>query len=213
MRQVLFMAVLAAGMLLVGCSKDEDNSMEFTISESSISLLAHDDYKIIPSGAFTARSTNEDVATVSSDGIIHGVSAGDADIIFTSVENPALTQTCKVNVDWRYKYFDEPILDFTMSLQEVKERETHPWVSENPWDAAYEGFPEATNPFLVRFFYTNQEIPMWACYTFLDKDKKGVGTISLEMIKPDHSDLLKADQQLEERYGSPSNLGLRTVFF
>jgi hypothetical protein len=201
MRQVLFMAVLAAGMLLAGCSKEEGNSMQFTINESSISLLAHDDYKITPSGAFTARSSNEDVATVNADGIIHGVSAGDADIIFTSVENPTIAQTCKVNVDWRYKYFDEPILDFTMSVEEVKQRETHPLLAENWWDAV--GYPDASDPYIIHFEYGKDDCLMYACYTFPDKKRHGVAHINL---KNQTGSLKKILQQLEERYGTPHDI-------
>lgn len=200
MKQVLFMVVLAAGMLLTGCSKDEDNSMKFTISESSISLLAHDDYKITPSGAFTARSTNEDVATVSSDGTIHAVSAGNADIIFTSVESPTITQTCKVNVDWRYKYFDEPILDFTMSVEEVKQRETHPLYAEGGWGEAYQYFPDAPDPYFIWYEYINGITPMFVSYRFLDWKSPGIVEIRID-FKKIQTEML---QQLEERYGRPT---------
>lgn len=189
MKQVLLMAVLAAGMLLVGCSKEEGNSMQFTINESSISLLAHDDYKITPSGAFTARSSNEDVATVSSDGIIHGVSAGDADIIFTSVENPNLAQTCKVNVDWRYKYFEDPVIAFGATKEEIKAMETH---EVTYIDDCHTGY---TN--------TKMEIEMLVAYHFDNDGKLNVIRVSVDsQIR--HQDFPdKIIKQLTERYGEP----------
>jgi hypothetical protein len=190
MKQVLFMAALAAGILLAGCSKDsEDNGMEFTISENLVSLLAHDDYKITPSGAFTARSTNEDVATVSSDGTIHAVSAGNADIIFTSVESPTLTQTCKVNVDWRYKYFDEPILDFNATKEDIKEREQNVYVLEDDYTLQYE--------------YRGKEVEMNAFYQFSRTDGRLRGVALYQTIRNRRELTDKVVLQLTERYGAP----------
>lgn len=198
MRQVLFMAVLAAGMLLTGCSKDEDNSMKFTISENLVSLLAHDDYKITPSGAFTARSSNEDVATVNADGVIHAVSAGNADIIFTSVESPDLTQTCKVNVDWRYKYFEEPVIAFGATKEEIKARETHEVRRERDKYIVYE--------------YPGVEMTMSVSYTFDDDDslyKIGLGVIDREKRMSWVDDFLR---QLQERYGDYSEVDGFKIF-
>lgn len=189
MRQVLFMAVLAAGMLLAGCSKEEGYSMQFTINESSISLLAHDDYKITPSGAFTARSSNEDVATVSSDGTVHAVSAGNADIIFTSVESPDLTQTCKVNVDWRYKYFEEPILDFNATKEDIKEREQNVYALEDDYTLQYE--------------YRGKEVEMNAFYQFSRTDGRLCGVALYQTIRNRRELTDKVVQQLTERYGAP----------
>jgi hypothetical protein len=145
---ILLTMALMAGMMLAGCSKDNENSEE------------------------TRKGNN-------------------------------MEQT------YKYDYFDEPIIDFSMNAEQVKESETHLWTSENLWDAAAEGFPDATDPFLVRFDYRNKEIPMIACYAFLDKEKGGIGTISLHMLNGGQE---KAALQLEERYGSPSDSRGRSVY-
>lgn len=200
MKQVLLMAVLAAGLLLTGCSKDESNGMEFTISESSVSLLAHDDYKITPSGAFTARSTNEDVATVSSDGTIHAVSAGNADIIFTSTED-GQEQTCKVSVDWRYKYFEEPIIAFGATKEEIKARETHEVTLEDE-DAGY----------LLYEYPKSTEILIAVRYYFGDDVKTNrITIVPYGQRYADYYD--KIVQQLTERYGEPSIISTNTKVF
>lgn len=196
-RTLLFTIALVAAVF-AGCTKDSENMAIFTIDTESISLLVNDDYKITPSGVFTARSSDEEVATVSADGVIRGVSAGDADIIFTSVED-GQTQTCKVSVDWRYKYFDEPILDFTMSVEDVKEREIHPFYLEGGWPAAAQGFPDAPDPYLLWFEYNNGITSMFACYKFPDRELHGIAEISIDFDSKFGAEIL---QQLEERYGS-----------
>lgn len=209
MRQVLFMAVLAAGILLAGCSKDEDNSMKFTISENLVSLLAHDDYKITPSGAFTAQSSNEDVATVSNDGTIHAVSAGNADIIFTSVESPDLTQTCKVNVDWRYKYFEEPILDFGASVEDIKARETRKLKKEEHYSGTLVSWNSSKiiNPdYRLTYEHANTEIKISPIY-FFDHDKLVFVLYNVEGPYTEHPDTTQSKIvcQLTERYGEPTD--------
>lgn len=197
MKQVLFMAMLAAGLMLAGCSKEEveennsmeEKSMEFTIDTLSISLLANEDYKITPSGGFVAKSTDENVATVSSDGVIHGVSAGEADIIFTSVENSALSQTCKVSVDWRYKYYDEPVIAFGATKEEIKARETHSPSFEDDNPIIYDN--------------TDTEIEMETRYYFGDGGELSmIHVIVWSQIRyKDYPD--KIATQLAERYGDP----------
>ena len=194
--RILVTIALVAGMMLAGCSKDEENMEQFTIDTEQISILAGDDYKVIPSGEFTARSTDEDVATVSTEGMVHGVSAGEADVVFTSAGN-AQSRTCKVSVDWRYKYFDEPILDFSMNLEQLKARETHQIWGENWWDTTIEG---ANDPWLIRYKYDTQELSILACYAFLDKTKNVLNSVTLEFDRAQGiGDKIRA--QMTERYG------------
>lgn len=218
---VLTTALLLAAMTLTtGCSKEEDNNNDmvtsnstereqFTIDMEQVSLLVGDDYKVTPSGAFSVRSTDEDVATVSAEGVIHGVSAGEAEIIFTAADG-AQSRTCKVNVDWKYKYFDEPILDFNMSVEELKERETHPLVAENWWDVSKDGITdEAPDPYIVHFSYENEDMAMYAYYAFLDKKMPAITGIGIKVFKGTSNKIL---QQLEERYGTPNENGNHKIY-
>lgn len=199
---ILITLALIMGMMLAGCSKEEGD--KFMIDMKQISILVGDDYKIMPSGTFTARSTDEDVATVSSTGVVHGVSAGEADIIFTPYDG-GQAQTCKVSVAWKYNYFDEPILDFSMNLEQLKAMEVHKYESDNEWEpGSY--IQNATNPWLARFNYDNQSILMKICYGILDKENGGIGEIV--MTAPSFRNFTQSQkeeiiQQLTERYGAP----------
>ena len=197
---VLTAALLLAVMTMAtGCSKEEDD--KFMIDMEQVSILVGDDYTITPNGAFTARSTDEGVATVNASGVIHGVSAGEADIIFTAAGG-GQAQTCKVSVDWKHKYFEEPILDFNMSLEELKARETHEILHDNLWEPWPNESPNATDPWLVRYVYNDQDIPAMVCYLFPDKKQHGLYAVSLECdLVQDRDISSKINAQLTERYG------------
>lgn len=192
---VLTTAFLMAVMMTVtGCEKEEG----FTIMVQDIELTVGESQKVEVSGSFTARSTDERVATVTANGTITAVSEGEADVVFTSTENDAQQQTCHVTANWRYHYFEEPILDFSLTLEQVKERETHKIIRENLWD----GPQDAPDPWFVGYLYPNEDGKFSTYYAWTDKEKGIIDCINMywddNNISRD-----KIRQQLTERYGEP----------
>ena len=200
---ILITLALVMGMMLTGCSKEETE--KFMIDMEQVSILVGDDYKVTPSGAFTARSTDEDVATVSAEGVIHGVSAGDADVIFTSTED-GQTQTCKVSVGWKYHYFEEPILDFSMTLEQLKDRETHEYNSDNLWEPGIGGPQSFPDPWLARYWYQNEDGKILITYCWADKSDGDIYMVHMGWSRIDNKNVPqeKIRQQLMERYGDPT---------
>lgn len=204
-------------MMAAGCSKEDsseesrNNMAKFTIDMEQVSILVGDDYKVTPSGKFTARSTDEDVAAVSAEGVIHGVSAGDADIIFTSTED-GQTQTCKVSVDWKYKYFDEPILDFGASVEDIKARETRKLKSEDrrqgfilSWDEQ----KRVNHDLCLNYGWKDAEVRISPHYYF-SHDTLVAVFCRIESPIDDPYDIKdKLVRQLTERYDEPT--GYRKV--
>ena len=188
---IIITLALVMGMMLAGCSKEDDQEemVKFTIDMEQVSILVGDDYKVTPSGAFTARSTDEDVATVSAEGIIHGVSAGDADVIFTSTDD-GQEQTCKVSVDWRYKYFEEPVIAFGATKEEIKARETHEVSVEDGEHISY-------------YYNQNTEIQTIVFYYFGTDGRTNLISLAPYGIRYEYYDD-KMVQQITERYGNPS---------
>lgn len=95
-------------------------------------------------------------------------------------------------------YFEEPILDFTMNLEQIKQRETHPYKRDNEWEPSPD-IQNATNPWLIVFDYTSSFAGAITFYGLLDKDKSGIGEIVMEVGQANE----KVVQKLTERYGTP----------
>ena len=196
--------MLMLAVMLAAC--ENDDAEKFKIMTKKIELIVGESQKIETSGGFTARSTDEQVATVAADGTITAVSAGEADVVFTSTEDATQHETCHVTADWRYHYFEEPVIDFSLSLEQVKAMETHKYQSDNEWEPGPD-ILNAPNPWLIRYNYEEQSIPMEICYGILDKENGGIGEIV--MTAPSLRGFTQSQkeeiiQQLTERYGSPN---------
>lgn len=190
--------LLAVMMTVTGCSKEEG----FTIMVQDIELTVGESRKVEVSGSFTARSTDERVATVTADGTITAVAEGEADVVFTSAEDASQQQTCHVTANWRYHYFEEPILDFTLTLQQVKAMETHEFMRENFWDV-WDELQDAPDPWFVGYLYPNEDGKFSTYYAWADKEKGILYCIAMYWSGQKNISREKIRQQLTERYGEP----------
>lgn len=182
-------------MMLAGCAKSDGDNLEdewpaFTINKDEIEIYAHETEKITPSEAFTARSEDEKVATVDAGGTVHGLSEGETDIVFKANASGKESR-CRAKVSWRYHYYEEPLLDFGATPDEIKAKETHELISE-----------ESNTRFIyMTYNYSLQPIPMLVTYKF----GVGFGWTEMERITftwdeaTDPFDEIK--EQLDERYG------------
>ena len=182
-------------MLVCSCSSGEDGTESeqewpaFTLDKTEVEIYAHETAGIIPSEAFTAWSENEKVATVDTDGTIHGISEGVADIVFKANASGKETR-CLVKVSWRYHYYEEPILIFDSNPDEIKSLETHELISEKTGGNG--------QLFYLTYNYNRQSIPMLVTYEF--NAWYEMKTVSFKWDEAaDTFDEIKA--QLDERYG------------
>lgn len=191
MKQILVLLALPA-MLMCSCSSGEDGTESgqewpaFTLDKTEVEIYAHETAGVIPSEAFTAWSENEKVATVDVDGTIHGISEGETDIVFKANASEKETR-CQAKVSWRYHYYEEPLLAWDSSQEEIRANETHTLISEN-----------TEGERMLIYDYGNQSMPMRVSYMF--NRYGGLNMIKLTP-KEDNDFFDEIKQQLDERYG------------
>ncbi|MBR1556621.1 MAG: hypothetical protein IJ647_02485 [Prevotella sp.] len=101
---------------------------------------------------------------------------------------------------YQYNYFEEPILDFSLTLEQLKAREKHQILHDNLWEPWPHETTNAPDPWLVRYVYNDQDIPARVCYFFPDKKAHGLYAIQIEWdLEQGINAKIKA--QLDERYG------------
>lgn len=209
MKQILVLLALSA-VLVCSCSSGEEESKQewpaFTLDKTEVEIYAHETAGIIPSEAFTAWSENEKVATVDTDGTIHGMSEGETDVVFKANASGKETR-CQAKVSWRYHYYVEPVMILGASNEEIRAKETHKLVDEST-------LANGRLLFLT-YDYDNQAIPILVTYEFNFYDE--LMTIKLKFKDgTDHFDEIK--QQLDERYGDTEDIlsnkhaGYRTYY-
>lgn len=202
MKQILVLLALPA-MLVCSCSSGEDGTElkqewpAFTLDKTEVKIYAHETAGIIPSEAFTAWSENEKVATVDADGIIHGISEGETDIVFKANASGKETR-CQAKVSWRYHYYEEPLLAWDSSQEEIRANETHTLISEET-----EGNGHL---YYLTYDYGNQLIPMNVSYRFDVYTSVYGARTELKMVsfslKEETGHFEKIKLQLDERYGN-----------
>ena len=102
-----------------------------------------------------------------------------------------------MSVDWRYKYFEEPIIAFGATKEEIKARETHELIRERDNSISYE-YPAEKMTIAVTYWFS--ESGLYETSTAVrDREKKMVWI----------DDIL---QQLQERYGNYSEVDGFKIF-
>lgn len=119
--KTITLTTLFVALLFAGCSKDEDNGLK--LKDSSFSLTHEEEAIITPQNYDTAnltfKSSDVDVATVSTSGIIIANLVGDA-VITVSTKDGKQTQECSVTVLPTIQTYVEPCVKFGCSIADVK---------------------------------------------------------------------------------------------
>lgn len=124
--------------------------------------------------------------------------------------NAVLTLVSKEEKQYRYKYFDYPLLQFDEGVSYIRDNETHTFVKEYDW-AGINGNRGLTGraPYYLQYSYKILGENMEVTYYLPDKDGKGIHHISAT-YPSSLSD--RITDQLDERYGYPSYEGDKMIY-
>ncbi len=104
-------------------------------------------------------------------------------------------------------YFEEPILDFSLTLEQLKARETHVFHEEGPWDWTETGEElDATDPWMALYDYPNEDGKFGIFYCWPDKSKGDIFNIVMIWTLRSNISRDKIRRQLVERYGEATIL-------
>ena len=194
---MMFITVIAA-FASISCGGDDNDSGEeaLSLNANQMELTVGDKAFLTSNIPCTYTSDHEDVATVTPSGQINAVGAGNATIKALS-NTGKQSASCSVVVNWKYNYFDEPLTDFKLSINDVKAKETHKFEHESFYEAATALYSEHTVLY-YEYFIMNE-------YTQLDYYFYGKSGSMYKIVfdfKAKYCEhVLK---QMEERYGLPT---------
>lgn len=194
----MMLIMLIAALGVISCGGDDNDSREeaLTLNATQMELTVGDKAFITSNIPCTYSSDQEDVATILPSGQINAVGAGNA-IIKALSNTGKQSATCSVVVNWKYSFFDEPLTDFSLSINDVKAKETHKFEHESFYEAATALYPEHT----VLYF----EYFIMGEYTQLDYYFYGKSGSMYKIVfdfNPKYSEHIL--NQMEERYGLPT---------
>lgn len=109
MKKVLLLLAVALPLIFSGCSKDDKEPIvsKIEIEKNEISIKVSEQYALkvlhypndLPTPEYNYESSNTAIAIVTENGIVKGISYGNATITIIGKENPALKTSCKISVE------------------------------------------------------------------------------------------------------------------
>jgi len=139
-----FLNVLMLMVFIVcvsGCKKEPS----YTLNKEAVTLTSSGTFQLsIEGGAaetFTYASDNNLVATIDASGLITGKRVGETTI---KVSGNNFSGACTVSITPQYNTFKEPITQFGISKNEVKEKETRTLINETEKGLLFKGGTEET---------------------------------------------------------------------
>lgn len=105
----------------LSCSKDSDEE-PLTVTPSSVSMHYEDTQQLKAEGATKWLSSDEFVAKVNSSGLITANHVGTTEIVASDGNR---TANCKVTVTPEYYLYDDPILEWGVSMANIESAEKH----------------------------------------------------------------------------------------
>ena len=98
-------------------------------------------------------------------------------------------------------YFEEPILDFSLTLDQLKAKETHAFVYEGAWTPDADGPKDAAAPWFANYSYPTKDGALTTAYHWTDKEKGGIYSVSVDWSGLGMDARYAIRQQLVSRYG------------
>lgn len=149
MKKVLFLLpILTALFTFSGCSDDEEGGI--SLNESEITLYSDDTEQLEANDNVDWMSESEFVASVDANGLVTGNHVGTTNII---ASNGSGTSKCTVEIIPRFNTFEEPVLDFGATKEEVKSKESRTILSETEEGLVYIGENNALD--MVAYLFEN----------------------------------------------------------
>ncbi len=192
----LIMAIATFNLFSCGGGDNDSGEDALTLNTNQMELIVGDIAFLSSNIPCTYTSDHEDIATVTTNGQINAVGAGNA--IIKAISNTGKQSAlCSVVVNWKYSYFDEPLTDFNLSINDVKAKETHKFEHESYYEAETALYPEHTVLY-YEYFIMNEYTQL--NYYFYGK-KGRMYKIVFDINAKYSEQVLK---QMEERYGLPT---------
>lgn len=118
-------------------------------------------------------------------------------------ENGNMEENVKRAEQTQHDYFEEPILDFSLTLEQLKARDTHRLLGDGKWEPGADDPKGATAPWLVRYAYTHQDGVFTVTYYWTDKGGSDIYAVSIDWSGQSGISKEAIHQQMISRYGVP----------
>lgn len=110
-------------------------------------------------------------------------------------------------------YFEEPILDFSLTLEQLKAKETHKLLSDKAWTPGENDPKDAANTWQTQYSYPNKDGEIITTYYWTDKDKGDLYAVVMDWSGDKGINRWAIIQQLTTHYGASWPLNGEEVRF
>lgn len=151
--------------VLTACGSDGDEHGGLSISPSSVSMHYEDTKQLNADGATSWTTSDEFVATVDTKGLVTGGHVGKAQII---ASNGSASGLCDVEITPEYFLYDDPVLDWGISMSSVKSSVDKELVSSDTNSLIYK-YTISGDPCLINYGFENNKLKSVLClfsYTY-----------------------------------------------
>lgn len=145
---LLSLALLLPVVLLSSCSDDDKSGL--SLNKSNITLYSEGTEQLEANDNVDWLSESEFVASVDANGLVTGNHVGTTNII---ASNGSETSKCAIEVKPKFNTFTEPILDFGVTKEVIKSRESRTILSETDNSLVYRGENDALN--MIAYMFEN----------------------------------------------------------
>lgn len=159
MKKIFFLPLLVLPFLFSGCSSDDDEGDNLSLSETRVSLNRNSTKSITANQKVGWSSESEFVAKVNANGTITGNHVGKTSIVAASGSG---TAKCAVEVLAKYNTYIEPVLEFGASRSSVKSKESRTLTADVSLGMAYKGEKSYVNS--VEYVFTDGKLSVAAVY-------------------------------------------------
>lgn len=148
-----FISMCAIALALTACGGDSssDAPTTLTVNPASVSMYYDGSKQLSATGATSWTSENEFVAKVDQNGLVKGGHVGTTNII---ASNGTSVGRCTVTIVPKYNLYDTPILNWGISMTQIRAAETHTIAGSGTDYLAY-NYNNGTRTALVTYMFKN----------------------------------------------------------
>lgn len=193
------LALIVPMLVFTGCGGDDepDKPIPLQFENEELEVVFKSIGYVYTNKDCAYTSENADIATVDASGKVSGVGVGETYIVARAGSE---TARCKVVVSYQWGVFDEPILDFGKTADEIKQIEKHELVVDN--------VQYVTVTDIGRALYYNAKtyngIEYQYHYNFIDREGKTMFEIRVNYPEELSAEILL---MMNERYAGGSSAG------
>lgn len=148
MKKIFLLLAIMLPMVFTSCSDDDESGL--SLNKSNITLYSEDTEQLEANDNVDWLSESEFVASVDANGLVTGNHVGTTNII---ASNGSETSKCAIEVKPKFNTFTEPVLDFGVTKEVIKSRESRTILSETDNSLVYSGENDALN--MIAYLFEN----------------------------------------------------------